>query len=274
MFYATQASMPPMHGGLAIAMPAVPRFPTDVIAAPNASRAMTMGAEGMGARSAVTTEGTGCNSEIAKAQPKGYYDMNNETLLLYCAAGDFAARKERLLREIMSVDDVSWDDAHLTLNKMDQDNNKGMWLFTLPYKVGITTAVGAAAVSIPLVFDLDTALWFNENYVTTEVAPDEDLETWLEVGSWTWGWNEPVLGTVSFVLLALQFARNQMVNLGARPYTESMKAWRTRRLCSMYPKYHPLIVAEFAAADDYKSGGQLKRETDTGYHAAHGKAFA
>jgi len=27
---------------------------------------------------------------------------------------------------------------------------------------------------------------------------------------------------------------------------------RTRRLCSMYPKYHPLIVAEFAAADDYK----------------------
>ena len=49
---------------------------------------------------------------------------------------------------------------------------------------------------------------------------------WLEVGSWTWGWNEPVLGTVSFVLLAFQFARNQMVNLGARPYTESMIAWR------------------------------------------------
>ena len=162
---------------------------------------------------------------------------------------------------------------------------------------------------VPLVFDLDTALWFNERYVTTEVAPDEDLETcvpspicvcacththththvyeyiyykshptrtshvcplpihniciihiyiyihiiirtdeyicmyvscthththsliykyrWLEVGSWTWGWNEPVLGTVSFVLLAFQFARNQMVNLGTRPYTESMIAWRS-----------------------------------------------
>ena len=45
---------------------------------------------------------------IAKqSQPKGYYDMNNDALLLFCAAGDFAARKERLLREIMAVDNVS-----------------------------------------------------------------------------------------------------------------------------------------------------------------------
>ena len=27
---------------------------------------------------------------------------------------------------------------------------------------------------------------------------------------------------------------------------------RIKRLCKMYPKYHPLIVAEFAEADDYK----------------------
>jgi hypothetical protein len=32
--------------------------------------------------------------------------MSNESLLLYCARGDFLARKERLLREIMSVDKV------------------------------------------------------------------------------------------------------------------------------------------------------------------------
>jgi len=42
--------------------------------------------------------------------------MNNETLLLYCAAGDFAARKERLLREIMSVDDVSALSLSLSLS--------------------------------------------------------------------------------------------------------------------------------------------------------------
>ena len=105
---------------------------------------------------------------------------------------------------------------------------QGMWIATFPYKLGIFTSVSAAFVSIPLVFDLDTALWFNENFVTTEVAEDKDLETWLEVGSWTWSWNEPVLGTVSFVLLALQFARNQMLNLGAKPYTGAVKNWRAK----------------------------------------------
>ena len=46
------------------------------------------------------------------------------------------------------------------------------------YKVGILTAAGSAFISIPLVFDLNTALWFNENFVTAEVADDKDLETY------------------------------------------------------------------------------------------------
>jgi hypothetical protein len=215
----------------------------------------------------------GCAAEVANAQPKGFYDMSNESLLMFCATGDFAARKERLLREIMAVDNISWADAQLVLNKIDEDNAKGMWFATLPYKAGLVTAVGAAAISIPMVFHLDTALWFNEHYVTTEVADDKDLETWLEVGSWTWGWNEPVLGTVSFVLLALQFARNQMINLGAKPYSQAVKAYRSKRLRKLYPQYHPLIITEFADADDYESGSFAK-EPDTGYHVDHPKPWA
>ena len=30
------------------------------------------------------------------------------------------------------------------------------------------------------------------------------------VGEWTWGWMEPMLGTLSFILLAFQFSRSQM----------------------------------------------------------------
>ena len=37
-----------------------------------------------------------------------------------------------------------------------------------------------------------------------QVAKPEDLETILEVGSWTWGWMEPPLGQLSFFLLTLQ----------------------------------------------------------------------
>ena len=36
--------------------------------------------------------------------------------------------------------------------------------------------------SIPMIFELQTALWFNEHYVTTDVPEDRDLETPLESG--------------------------------------------------------------------------------------------
>ena len=31
----------------------------------------------------------GCAAEVANAQPKGFYDMSNESLLMFCATGDF-----------------------------------------------------------------------------------------------------------------------------------------------------------------------------------------
>lgn len=49
---------------------------------------------------------------------------------------------------------------------MAKSNRRGLFVATLPYKLGIFAAVGGAVVSIPLIFDLDTVLWFNEHYVT------------------------------------------------------------------------------------------------------------
>ena len=46
--------------------------------------------------------------EMAKAMPKLYYQMPNEVLLTMAVMGDQAAREERLIREIMSVDNVDW----------------------------------------------------------------------------------------------------------------------------------------------------------------------
>lgn len=45
----------------------------------------------------------------------------------------------------------------------------------------------------------------------------------LEVGSWSWNWMEPPLGTISFFLLCMQFAREQRVNIGIKPFTERLK---------------------------------------------------
>ena len=39
----------------------------------------------------------------------------------------------------------------------------------------------------------------------------------MQVGNWTWGWMEPPIGTISFVLLVLQFSRNQLENIWLPP---------------------------------------------------------
>jgi hypothetical protein len=62
---------------------------------------------------------------------------------------------------------------------------------------------------------------------------------------------EPPLGTISFVLLALQFGRSQLSNLKAQPYTEWMKARRSDRLHDAFPQYNHCIVKDFARGDNF-----------------------
>jgi hypothetical protein len=44
----------------------------------------------------------------AKAMAKNYDEMPNDILLSMAIMGDQEAREERLIREVMSVDNVSW----------------------------------------------------------------------------------------------------------------------------------------------------------------------
>jgi hypothetical protein len=145
--------------------------------------------------------------EMAKAMPNGFGDMDNHTLVTIAAMRNHEARVEIMKRHIMSVDEVSYDEACKTFEVIAASNREGTFLAALPYTVGVGLAVTAAFGSIPMVFDLGTAMSFNEAYVTTDVPEGRDLETALEVGAWTWNWMEPPLGALSFVLLCLQFSR-------------------------------------------------------------------
>ena len=100
----------------------------------------------------------------AQAMPREYYEFSNESLSVMAANGDQAAHVERLIRDIMHVDGVDWDTANATFKEIDDANSEGMVFFTLPYKVGITTAVVGGLASVPLCFDLNTALAFNEAF--------------------------------------------------------------------------------------------------------------
>lgn len=62
--------------------------------------------------------------EQAKKMPRNYNEMPNEILLNMAIMGDQEAREERLIREIMAVDNVSWPEANLTFAKILESNRK------------------------------------------------------------------------------------------------------------------------------------------------------
>jgi hypothetical protein len=124
-----------------------------------------------------------------------------------------------------------------------------MSIYAFPFKVGFTSALIAGWVSFPLVFHEQTMTWFNHHFVTAELPPPEDMETWLEIGSASWGWMEPVLGQISFFLLCMQFARAQIQNLGIRPYFNWQKKKRADALVKRYPMYNPLFLKMYSECD-------------------------
>jgi hypothetical protein len=187
--------------------------------------------------------------EDAKKMPKDYYEMPNDILLTMAVMGDQDARSERLIREIMSVDNTSWEDSQSKFQEIVTANRRGNFLMTLPYKVGIVFAMAIGVVSIPMIYDLETVEWFNELYVTSDRPEDKDLETPLEVSNWAWNWMEPSMGTASFVLLCMQWSRAQLQNIDAKPYTHMIMHRRARRIAREFPTYNAGILEDWSMGD-------------------------
>ncbi len=142
----------------------------------------------------------------------------------------------------MSVDTIEYEEAEKVVKKISAENKRGMTSENLPYHAGFAVSVIGGIISFPMIFDINTVHWFNDNFVTADVPEPKDLETFLEVGSFSWAWMEPIIGQVSFVLLAAQFARNQALNLGIRPYGDWMKNRRANHLVATFPKYDEVFV--------------------------------
>lgn len=134
------------------------------------------------------TTGSEPDLDTAKAMPLSTKAMDNSTLVTLGSMGHHGANKEILRRHIMVVDQVDYSQACQQYQIISQSNKKNMYLLTLPYHLGIGMAVSAGILSLPMVFHLPMAEWFNTHYVTTDVPEPQDLETMLETGSWTWNW--------------------------------------------------------------------------------------
>lgn len=185
----------------------------------------------------------------AKKLPKTFASMTNEQVLQFAEMGIPEACRECIVRDVMVVDQVEYDEAMKTFDEIAANNRRLMWLAAMPFKAGFLVSFTGGIASIPLVFELKSVEWFNEHYVTAEMPPPTDLETWLEVGSASWGWMEPVLGQVSFLLLCMQFARSQLKNLGIRPYFNWQREMRAARLVAAYPKYDAEFLSNYSKCD-------------------------
>ncbi|KAL7578722.1 hypothetical protein ACA910_015959 [Epithemia clementina (nom. ined.)] len=180
--------------------------------------------------------------------------MDNVSLVTLGGMGEHAARKEILIRHIMAVDEVPYEKAFHIFQNIEAANDKGIYMLGLPFKIGAVAMVLSGVIAIPLVFHQPTVEWFNEQYVTMDAPPPKDLETWLEVGAWSWNWMEPLLGTSTFVLMCMQYFRLNMDQLGIKPYTQRLRNMRAERLAQQFPAYDREVLMNFSeTATIYKA---------------------
>jgi hypothetical protein len=151
----------------------------------------------------------------------------------------------------MSVENQNWEEVQVIYNEMLTENRKNLFLYKLPYKLGIVGSISAGWLAFPLIFHENSVRWFNEKFVTSDVPEPKDIETLFEVGGWAWNWMEPILGQLSFFLLCMQFARNQMQNLQLKPFTTWMRSKRANRLANKYQKYDRNIVESWSFGDSF-----------------------
>lgn len=178
--------------------------------------------------------------------PFEYHHLPHDVLLAAALNGSQDAKEELLVRNVMSVDTVDWEGGKEVVAQIKADNLAFMGMASMPYKVGLVTFSGVGLASFPLCFHLPTVLWFNDNFVTAEMAGEGELDTALEVGSWAWNWMEPPLGQLSFFILTCQLCSSMMVVLGLAPYGDWMRTRRAGRIADMYPQYNQRVLSDFA----------------------------
>ena len=67
-----------------------------------------------------------------RQQLTSYHEMSNDVLLLMAVSGDHSACSERLVREVMKVDGISWpaasDKVDEMANRVVQGEKATLWL--------------------------------------------------------------------------------------------------------------------------------------------------
>lgn len=187
--------------------------------------------------------------QTAKMQPTHISEMGHSTLAALALQDNHFAHRERLIREIMTVDNCSWDEAHLVLEKMDEYKESHYWFVTAPYRLGIIIATSAGIGSMLMVFHPSTAFWYGTSIAGEELPEGTESVgdlTINQVGTWTWSWMEPMIGTASFVLLCAQFVRAQLIRVNMKTFLAIMESRKADRVAQKFHQYDRSMIRTWA----------------------------
>jgi len=191
--------------------------------------------------------------DAAKSAPRYVSDLSNHHVFILAEQGSVACNRERVRREIMAIDGIEYAATQARIEEMSAFVAEKHPMYTFPYKVGIAMAQISGFASIPLVFHFGVASTFNTYCVTADPPEMGEADTALEVGAWAWNWMEPPLGTISFFILCVQFAREKRLEIGVKPFTQLARGWQGKRLAEAYPQYDDYLMhsyGESIALDD------------------------
>ena len=190
-----------------------------------------------------------------------FSEYDDTTLAIMASQRVHGAFKERMLREVMRRDKLEYGEAYAVLAKLNEANEQLIWLFKMPYQLGIATTLFFGLASVPCVFHRGTALWFCKTFVKEEIPTDaETLDTFFKVGTWTWQWMEPAIGTASFVLLSFQLIRSHMQKIDLKPLGSYIESRRADQLAKKFPRYEREIVRDYAKSDPWGRDDFIARQ--------------
>jgi hypothetical protein len=211
----------------------------------NLERLPVPGVEGKGARSRLLYKP---DVAFARHQPTHICQLSHQTLAQLAVLGHHATHRERLLREIMCADGVTWHEAHKVLELIDEENRKLHRVQMLPFMLGVTGSMLLGVLSTLFVFVKPTALWYGRCVANEDLPESVEIDdmTNFQVGTWTWAWMEPMIGTASFVLICCQFIRISCKPLNMKTYMDLVLSYRAHRIAVKFPKYDRSMVRAYS----------------------------